>query len=425
MAGSVPSSMWDFIPHIEQGDHIAWPQGTGEPLGLTNRLFDQAAALPRPTLVLGLTSSATLSRREAPEFDYLCLNGASNTRRAAALSRNRIIPAHLSAIPGLIEKRIIPVDVALIRVRPTRDAGVFSLGVIADFVHETIAAARVVIAEIDERMPLTSGDTLVSRDQITCFTSADGSEVEIADAKPGETDRIVARRVAEIIPDRATVQFGVGGLPVGVAQALGSHKDLGLHSGVIPDAAVPLFETGVITNRFKGVDEGVSVTGGLFGTRRLFDFADRNDAIAMRRVTYTHSALSMAQLQGFHTVNSAVAIDLSGQVNAEVAGGRYIGAVGGQVDFVRGGRLSPGGRSIIALASTTPDGRHSKIVADLTGQPVTTARSDVDLVVTEFGVAELWGRDLAERARALIAIAHPDFQEALERQFYTTSTGGK
>jgi acyl-CoA hydrolase len=420
MAGFVPSSGFDFISCIEHGDHVAWPQGTGEPLGLTSRLFDQASALSRPTLVLGMTTSKTLSRPEAPEFDYLCMNGASDTRRAVALSRNRVIPAHLSAIPDLIINRVIPVDIALIRVRPTGDKNVYSLGVVVDFVHEMIDAARVVVAEIDERMPLTCGDTLVRGDQIDLFTVADRDEPIIIDAVPGKTEMIVASRVAAIIPDRATVQFGVGGLPVAVAQSLGDHKDLGLHSGVIPDAAVELIEAGVITNKFKGIDEGISVTGGLFGTRKLFDFADGNGVLEMRRASFTHAASTMAQIRGFHTVNSAVAIDLSGQVNAEVAGGRYVGAVGGQIDFVRGGRLSSGGRSIMALASTTPDGKHSKIVADLSGQPVTTARSDVDMVVTEYGVAELWGRDLFQRAKALIAIAHPDFQEALERQAHAT-----
>lgn len=225
----------------------------------------------------------------------------------------------------------------------------------------------------------------------------------------------MAARVASLIPDRATVQFGVGGLPVAVCAALGGHKDLGLHSGVIPDCAVDLIEAGVVTNACKGLDAGVTVTGGLFGTGRLNAFADGNDAIQLRRATYTHSARTLANLEMLHTINSAIEIDLTGQVNSEVAGGRYVGAVGGQIDYVRGGRLSPGGRSIIAMASTTADGRHSKIVTGLGDRPVTTPRSDVDLVVTEHGVADLWGLDLRERAKALIGIAHPDFRESLER----------
>jgi acyl-CoA hydrolase len=416
MGRVVPSSSFDFMSVLKEGDAIAWPQGTGEPLGLCTRLMEQAHDLPPSTLVLGMVTSATLDHPGASRFRYRCLNGAGATRKAVALSGNRVLPAHLSAIPGLIRERRIRVDVLLVRVRPTADPDSYSLGVVVDFVHELIEAARVVIAEVDERMPLSGGETLVRRERIAHFVEAGAGEVLIADANPSDAERAVARRVAEIIPDRATVQFGIGTLPVAVSQALRAHKDLGLHSGVIPDAAVDLISAGVITNRYKGIDQGVSVTGGLFGTRKLMDFAHRNDALVLRRAAYTHAAATFAQIRSFHAVNAGIAIDLSGQVNAESVSGRYLGAVGGYVDFLRGGRLSPGGRSIIALTSTTPDGRHSKIVPGLGVDAVTAARSDVDLVVTEHGVADLWGRDLAERAEALIAIADPRFREELGRQ---------
>lgn len=413
-----PSSDFDFGSCLRPSDHVAWPQGTGEPAGLTAALVRQASDLPKLALVIGMVTSRTLDDVREGDFDFLCLNGAAQSRRPAALSGNRVIPAHVSAVPDLIRSGRIPVNAVLIRVRPTDDPRVMSLGVMVDFVHEMVAAARVVIAEIDERMPLTADDALIARDRIHHFTLADGGESLIFDPEPTEQDNAVAYEVAVLIPDRATVQFGVGGLPVAVCRALGGHRDLGLHSGVISDAAVDLLEHGVITNRFKGIDEGRSVTGGLFGTERLFEWADRNPAIALRRAAYTHAVATLARINSLHTVNSALAVDLSGQVNAEMAGSRYIGGVGGQVDFVRGGRLSPGGRSIIALASMTPDGKHSKIVASLAGQPVTTARSDVDIVVTEYGAAHLWGLDLRARAEALIAVAHPQFREALSRTVY-------
>jgi acyl-CoA hydrolase len=420
MAGLPPSSEFDFAGILRAGDHIAWPQGTGEPTGLTDRLMRQGADLPRTTIVPGMVVTRTFDAAAGGHFDFLCLNGAANTRTAAARSGNRVIPAHVSAIPELIRTGRIPVNVALIRVRPTEDPAVMSLGVMADFVHEMVEAARVVVAELDERMPLTRADALIARDRITHFTAADRPEPTMPDPTPSEADIAVAERVAALIPDRATVQFGVGGLPVAVCSALRGHRDLGLHSGVIPDAAVGLIESGVITNRHKGIDEGVSVTGGLFGTHRLFDFAHENPAIALRRATYTHAARTLLEINRLFSINSAVELDLSGQVNAEMAGGRYVGAVGGQVDFVRGARLSPGGRSIIALASVTPDGKHSKIVARLAGQPVTTARSDLDLVVTEHGVADLWGLDLQARAEALTAIAAPAFRDRLAREFEVT-----
>lgn len=420
----IESAEFDFGRVLQEGDHIAWPQGTGEPTGLSAALMRQADALPKFTLVLGMVTTRTLRAATSPNISYLTFNGAAETRRAAAASGGRVVTAHNSAFHGLILSRRMPVDVALVRLRPTADPNVLSLGVVTDYVQELITAARVVIAEIDERMPLTGDDALVARDRVTHFTRADGEEPQLPDPVPSEIDAALARRVAEVIPDRATVQFGVGGLPVAVCAALNGHKGLGVHSGVIPDAVLDLIETGVITNEHKGLDAGLTVTGGLFGTRRLFDFAHENRSVAMRAITHTHSVQTMVQLQNFYTVNSAVEIDLTGQVNSEVAGSRYVGAVGGQVDYVRGARLSPGGRSIIALASVTPDGKTSKITASLGNRPVTTARSDVDLVVTEWGVADLWGLDLLARPKALIAIAHPDFRDQLARDLEAAQAAG-
>lgn len=414
---AVDAAQFDLSAVLRAGDHVAWPQGVGEPTGLTRALMTQAERLPSPvTLVLGMVTTKTLDHPNAVNFRYLCLNGAAATRVAVARSGGRVIPAHVSALPGLFASRRIPVDVVLIRARPTADPGVLSLGVLVDFVHEMIDAARLVVAEIDERLPLTHGDALLARERVQAIVTADGDEPTLPDVHPSAVESAVARRVAELIPNRATVQVGVGALPVGLCRCLAGHADLGLHSGVLPDGVVDLIASGVVTNRYKGIDVGQTVTGGLFGTRRLFDFAHQNPALVMRRATHTHAATTLARLNALHTVNSAVALDLSGQVNAETALGRYVGAVGGQVDFVRGARLSTGGRSIIALTSTTPDEKHSKIVATLAGQPVTTARSDVDLVVTEHGVADLWGLDLPARARALIAIAHPAFRDELSAQ---------
>jgi len=211
---------------------------------------------------------------------------------------------------------------------------------------------------------------------------------------------------------------------VAVAQALSGHRDLGMHSGVVSDVLVDLVEQSVVTNAYKTQYVGKTVTGGLFGTHRLRDFAARTGLIAMRNSEYTHSLAVAATMQNFYTINSAIEIDLSGQVNAEVAGGRYLGAVGGQVDFVRAGVASPGGRSIIAFTSRTSDGKHPRIVASLGVRPVTTARSEVDLIVTEFGIAHLRGCSLRERAQRLIAIAHPDHRELLSRELYDSKNIG-
>jgi acetyl-CoA hydrolase len=401
-----------FADHVRSGEVAGWPQGPGEPLALTEALVAQRAELKRPVLFFGLSSSATLQPEHAQHFEFRALNGAGTNRRISAFAD--IIPCHVSSVPELIRSGKLRVDVALIQVKPV-PSGKFTLGVIADFTQALIRQARMVIALDNPALPETTGDALVESGDIDLLVESDDRIIDMPDPAPSAAERAVAEQVAALIPDRATVQLGIGTLPVAVAHALRNHRDLGVHSGVVSDALVDLVEQGVVTNTHKGRDAGRSVTGGLFGTKRLRDFAERSGLVEMRSVEYTHNAAVAASLSQFHTINSAIEIDLTGQVNSEVAVDRYLGAIGGQVDFVRGGVASPGGRSILALPSTTPDGRTSRIVASLAGRPVTTARSDVDVVVTEFGAAHLRGCTFSERARRLIAICHPDHRETLLR----------
>ena len=238
--------------------------------------------------------------------------------------------------------------------------------------------------------------------------------VEVPQAQIGETDQSIAKIAAGYIEDGAVLQVGIGAVPDAILRLLRDRRDLGVHSGMIGDGLVDLVEAGVITNARKPIDAGVSITGALIGTRRLYEFADRNPKIGMRRSAYTHSEVTLSRLERLVTINSAVEVDLTGQVNAEQNGSQYIGGTGGQVDYVRAGSRAHGGHSLIALPATAKGGKVSRIAVALSG-PVTTARSDVDVIVTEFGAAELKGQTLAERARRLIAIAHPDFREELER----------
>jgi acyl-CoA hydrolase len=210
------------------------------------------------------------------------------------------------------------------------------------------------------------------------------------------------------------LQVGIGAVPDAILRLLQDRRDLGVHSGMIGDGLVDLVEAGVVTNALKPIDPGVSITGALIGTRRLYDFVDRNPKINMRSSSYTHSESVLSRLARLVTINSAVEVDLTGQVNAEQSGAQYLGGTGGQVDYVRAGNRSRGGHSIIALPATAKGGKVSRITAALSG-PVTTARSDVDVIVTEFGAAELKGQTLAERARRLVGIAHPDFREELDQ----------
>lgn len=395
---------------LRPGEVIAWPQGPGEPLALTERLVAQGPTLRRPTLLFGLTQSDTLQPALARDFDFHALNGSGSSRRVTGLAQ--IFPSHLSALPGLFRARALRVDVCLVQVRPLAD-GRFTLGVVCDFVHAMLQQARLVVALVNPALPRMEGDAVVLAQDIDLLVDGDARIIDLPDPEPSTVEHAVARRVAELVPDQATVQLGVGTLPAAVALALRGHRGLGLHSGVVSDAVIDLVERGIVTNAHKGRDVGRIVTGGLFGTQRLRSFAAQSDLFDMRCADYTHQLPVMAGLSKLHTINSGIEIDLSGQVNAEVAGGRYLGAVGGYVDFMRGGVASPGGRSIVAFPSTTPDGRHSRIVATLGDRPVTAARSDIDTVVTEHGVAELRGCSLAERARRLAAIAHPEHREAL------------
>lgn len=407
------SSSFDFRTVITEGAVITWPQGTAEPRGLTRRLVAQRAELLPCEIFVGMTTSDTLKPEHADRFRFRALNGAGTNRVLTAANLVEIVPAHVSRVPVLLREGLLKVDVLLLKVRPHSTAGMYTTGLIADFIPALVQAARVVIAEIDERLPMTGQDALVRREDIDVLVQADADEVFLPDPEPSKQELQVAAKVAELIPDGATVQLGIGGLPVAMCRALTGHRNLGIHSGVVPDGVVPLVKAGVITNAQKGEGAGLMVTGGLFGTRTLFDFADGNPEVALRSADYTHSALVMARIQKLYAINSAVEVDLTGQVNAEIAAKRYLGAIGGQVDFVKGAQLSPGGRAIIALPSATPDGKYSKIVAALAGVPVTTARADVDLIVTEYGAADLRGCSLRERARRLAAIAHPNFRDSL------------
>jgi acetyl-CoA hydrolase len=406
---------FDFASVLRAGDVVAWPQGNGEPLGLTARLVARRHELPPLGLFIGMSTGNTILPEHADRFAMRALNGAGTNRRLTAAGVVDLIPTHVSTIPDLLRSGAIKVDVALLRVRSHPMSGYVTTGVIADYTQALVAAARCVIAELDERLPITGQDALVPIGDIDHFVPSAGPEMLLPDPTPSPRDTRIGEIVAAFIPDRATIQLGIGALPVAVCRALTGHRDLGVHSGVVPDALVDLVEAGVVTNAHKGIDAGVTVTGGLFGARRLLDFANENPALAMRSADYTHSIATLSRVAALHAVNSAVEIDLTGQVNAERAGNRYIGAVGGQVDFVRGAWASAGGRSIIALPSTTPDGRISRIVASLGGNPVTTARSDADVVITEYGIAELRGCSFAERARRLACIAHPDFRADLSR----------
>lgn len=389
---------------------IGWPQGPGEPLALTETLVQQRADLRNVGLLFGLTQSATLTPDLGESFAFHALNGAGTSRKVTGHAE--VYPGHVSQIPALLRQGVLPLDVVLVQVARLDDRR-FTLGVISDFTHAMVQRARCVIALLNPSLPAMQADAVVDAADIDVLVEADHRIIDLPDPLPSEVERQVAMHVASLIPDRATLQLGVGTLPAAVAEALLSHQALGIHSGVVSDVLVDLVERGIVTNAYKGRDTGKTITGGLFGTQRLRNFAQDSGLIEMRSADYTHSLAVTASIPNFYTINSAIEVDATGQVNSEIAAGRYLGAVGGQVDFVRAGVASEGGSSIIAFPSTTLDGKSSRIVTSLAGRPVTTARSDVDVIVTEYGVARLRGVGLKERSRRLIAIAHPTHRDAL------------
>lgn len=407
-------SKLDLSEFVRPGDRIVWGQACGEPTTLVEALIAQVERIGRVSAFAATSFSGLLDVAAAEKIELSSMGAIGALRTLTAAHRLAIIPCHVSQVGAMIDQGLIGCDVAFVQVSPPDANGNHSFGLINDFIHAAVAKARVVIAEVNERVPFTYGDALLSGSRIDCAVRVSRMPVELQAVEIVESDRKIAEIVAGYIEDGAVLQVGIGAVPDAILRLLHDRRDLGVHTGMIGDSMVNLIEAGVITNARKPIDPGVSVTTSLIGTRRLYDFAHENRQVAVRSSGYTHDASVLSRLPKFVTINSAVEVDLTGQVNAEQSGAHYLGGTGGQVEFVRAGGRSPGGHAIIALPATAKGGRVSRITVDLSG-PVTTARSDVDVVVTEFGAAELKGQTLAERTRRLVAIAHPDFREELDR----------
>ncbi|MEA2279253.1 MAG: hypothetical protein QOI62_284 [Solirubrobacteraceae bacterium] len=405
----------DLRELIQPGDTVVFGQGTSEPQTLTEALVAQRADLGAVTVFLGSTFAGTFQPEHADALRFIGMGGVTGNAALARAGVLDVMPCHVSTVPDLIASGRLGADVVFVHVSGPGADGRYSVGMVADYIQTAVAHARVVVAECNDQMPYTLGDTLLDPDQIDVLIHTSRPPLMVTPQPASATSTAIAETIAGIVPDGAVLQIGIGAIPDALTSALVSHRDLGIHSGVIGDGVVDLIEAGVVTNALKGRDVGVTVTGALFGTERLYRFADDNPAIELRSLAYTHSQAVLSGFERLHAVNAALEVDLTGQVNSETLRGNHVGAVGGQVDFVRGAMRSPGGRSIIALPSATKDGRTPRIVSRLTDGVTTTARSDADLVVTEHGCADLRGVPLSERARRLIAIAHPAWRDELER----------
>lgn len=414
--------MIDLSACLRPGDRIVFGQACGEPTTLVEALIAQGADIGGLHAFIATSFSGLFTPETAGAFRLSSMGAIGALRAMAKANALDVIPVHVSQVAPLIAAGVMPCDVAMIQVSPANAQGEHSCGLISDYVRAAVDKARVVIAEVNEQVPFVPGETIPAS-AIDVMVPVSRPPMEVAPAKIGPTDEAIARLCAELIGDGSVIQTGVGAVPDAILRLLHDRRDLGVHSGMLGDGLVDLAEAGVLTNARKEIDRGVSINGALIGTRRLYDWAHENPAIRMTPTSYTHDAGVMGRLSRLVTINSALEVDLTGQVNAEQSGAAYLGGTGGQVDFVRAGARSPGGASLMVLAATAKGGTISKIVPALSG-PVTSARSEVDVVVTEFGAAQLKGQMLVERARRLVAVAHPDFREELDRTAFEIARRG-
>lgn len=405
----------DFTRLVRPGDTVIWTQTASEPTVLVERLLDQRHAIGPFTIFLGASLTGLVRPEHADVIGFVGLGAVGANRAMCKAGAMRIVSSHLSDLPRLLADGRIRVDVALLQLSPENADGAFSLGPVNGYVQSALRGARTVVAEVNDQAPWTFSRHPVDPADIDLIVRTSRPLAEAAPISYGETDRRIAERIVGFIPDGAILQIGIGTIPNAVVAALKDHRDLGLHAGVVGDEVVGLIEAGVVTNATKPFDTGLSVTGGLMGSRRLYRFAHENRSLLIEPVTYTHDVSRIGRFERFVAVNGAIEVDLTGQIGAEVAGDLYVGTIGGQTDFVRGAFASPGGRSIIGLPARTGTGR-PRIVARIASGIVTTARADADLIVTEYGAADLRGQTIAERVRRMIAIAHPDDRERLERE---------
>ncbi|MBI4345638.1 MAG: acetyl-CoA hydrolase/transferase family protein, partial [Elusimicrobia bacterium] len=396
---------------VRSGQHVVIGGGCAEPELLVEALGRRAPELfDVEVLHLMTVGKAPYS---APELEGHIRHNAffigANVRHAVGLGRADYTPCFLSEIPSFIRGGRIPVDVALIQTTPPDPHGFVSLGIAVDINRAVVDSAKVVIAQLNPRMPRTLGDSFLHVSEIDRLVWGDAPLLELPAEAPSDVASRVGRHVARLVEDGATLQTGIGMIPDAVLAALTGKRDLGVHTEMFSDGLLPLIERGIVNNRRKSLHPGKVVTSFCLGTRRLYEYLDDNPAFEFRGTEYVNDPWVIARNDRMVSINSALQIDLTGQVCADSIGSRFYSGVGGQVDFIRGATRSKGGKAIIALPSTAKDGAVSRIVSVLNaGAGVVTSRADVDFVVTEYGIAELKGRTIRERAMALIQIAHPD-----------------
>ncbi|MCW5824032.1 MAG: acetyl-CoA hydrolase/transferase family protein [Cyanobacteria bacterium TGS_CYA1] len=408
----------DAVSAIKSNDKIFIHANASNPFPLVDALVERANELRNIDVfqLLSLGDAKHADEKYRDSFRVQSLFIGHNTREAVNAGRGDYIPVFMSEIPELFKSRTIDLDVALIQVAPPDKDGNCSLGLAVEATLAAAMSARYVIAEVNEQMPRTLGNCNIPLDKINKIVETNRPIPELISRPSTEIDKAIAANIATLVEDKSTMQLGIGSIPNAVIGFLKNKQDLGIHTEMFSDGLLELIEAGVVTNKYKTVLPGKIAVSFVLGTKRVYDFVHENQDVEFHPCDYINDPYIISQNKKMVAINSAIEVDLTGQVAADCIGSRLYSGFGGQVDFMRGTARSPGGKPIIALPSCAKNGSISKIVTTLTpGAGVVTGRADVHYVITEYGIAQLHGKSLRERAKALIEIAHPKFRADLER----------
>ncbi len=406
----------EAVAGIRSGEQVFVHGGAATPSVLLDALVARAPELEGVSMVHFHTEGPGphLAPEMAPHFRHKALFIGANARLAVNEGRADYVPIFLSDVPDLFTSGTLPLDVALLNVTRPDAHGFCSLGTSVDAALAASRTSKTVIAQLNASMPRTLGDTFIHVSRIDFGVEVDQPPYAYLEPAPGRVERQIGGHVAELIDDGATLQLGIGAIPSATALALRDKRDLGIHTEMFTDAVIGLVECGAVNGSRKEINRGKIVSAFLMGSAALYRFVNDNPMVEMRPVDYTNDTAVIRRFSRMVAINSAIEVDLTGQVVADSIGARFYSGVGGQMDFIRGAALATQGRAIIALPATASGGTISRIAPTIReGAGVVTTRAHVRTVVTEYGIAELHGRTVGERARALIAIAHPDFRDEL------------
>jgi 4-hydroxybutyrate CoA-transferase len=410
----------EAVSKIKSGDRVVVGHAVGEPSALLDAMVNNCEQYKDVEIVhmVCMGKGEYCKPEMQKHFRHVSFFVGGLARDAIFEGRGDFLPCYFSEVPKMFSEGILPVDVALLQVSPPDSHGYVSLGVSVDYGKAAAKSAKTLIVQVNDKMPRTLGDSFLHVSEIDYFVEITANIIELQPPVISQIEEEIGERCASLIEDGSTLQLGIGALPDAVLKFMKKKKDLGIHSEMFSDGVVDLIEAGIVTNNRKTLHQGKAVVTFLMGTKKLYDFVDDNPMVYMAPVDYVNNPFIIAKNYKMVSINSCVQVDLMGQVVAESIGLKQISGVGGQVDFVRGSNMSPGGKSIIAIQSTAGNGNLSKIVPIIdAGAAVTTSRNDVRYVVSEYGIADLKGKTLRERARSLISIAHPNFKPQLTEEW--------